>query len=392
MNQPLRIGIVVNEVSGDQLAAALIQALKLKRPELSFEGMTGPRMEDQGCKSLCRMDPVMGLVEVLKHLPELLSARRQLLSHFTYNPPALFIGVDAPDFNLKLEARLKAAGIATAHFVSPTVWAWRQGRAKKLKNSVDLMLCIFSFEPEFLRSYQVPATYVGHPLADEIPMQPLDAKVQRGQLNMDPERPAIAILPGSRMSEVSRLADDFIKTAQWCLGQRPDLQFVTPLVNARIRQAFEERIDALAPDLPIKLLDQQPRQAIQAAEVVLTASGTATLEILLLKRPMVVAYRLSAFSYWLIRGFNLVKVPHVAIANLLADEPMAPEYLQRECRPENLGPALLGFLDSPDRRREIAAAYQKIHESLRCNAAERAADAVLELIDDKSANIWKIRS
>lgn len=334
--------------------------------------------------SLHRMDPVMGLVEVLRHLPGLLSARRQLLSHFTHNPPALFIGVDAPDFNLKLETRLKAAGIKTAHFVSPTVWAWRQGRAKKLGRAVDLMLCIFSFEVDFLRRHQVNAVYVGHPMADEIPLQPNDAIEQRRELGMDPQRPTIALLPGSRMSEVSRLADDFIHTAVWCLQQRPELQFVTPLVNAGIRQAFEERIEALAPDLPITLLDKQPRQAIQAAEVVLSASGTATLEILLLKRPMVVAYRLSSFSYWLIKTFNLLKVPYVAMANLLSDEALAPEFLQHDCKPENLGPALLGFLDSPERRTEIAAAYGKIHETLRCNAAERAADAVLKLIDEKT--------
>jgi lipid-A-disaccharide synthase len=386
VNQSPRIGIVANEVSGDQLAAALIQALKAKRPALQFEGMTGPQMEAEGCRSLASMDPVMGLVEVLKHLPGLLSVRRRLYSHFSDDPPALFIGVDAPDFNLSLEARLKAAGVKTAHFVSPTVWAWRQGRAKKLRHAVDLMLCIFSFEPDFLRNYQVPAVYVGHPLADEIPMQPLDARVQRSQLGMDPARPAIAMLPGSRMSEVSRLADDFINTAQWCLRRRPELQFVTPLVNGRIRQAFEQRIEALAPDLPITLLDKQPRQAIQAAEVVLTASGTATLEVLLLKRPMVVAYRLSLLTYWMIKYFNLLKIPHVSIANLLADEAMAPEYLQHECRPEKLGSALLAFLDSPKRRAVIATAYRKIHETLRCNAAERAADAVLELIDEESAN------
>ncbi len=386
MSQSQRIGIVANEVSGDQLAATLIQALKARRPELQFEGMTGPQMEAEGCRSLASMDPVMGLVEVLKHLPRLLSARRQLYSHFSDDPPVLFIGVDAPDFNLALEARLKAAGVKTAHFVSPTVWAWRQGRAKKLRHAVDLMLCIFAFEADFLRNYQVPAVYVGHPLADEIPMAPLDARVQRSQLGMDPARPAIAMLPGSRMSEVSRLADDFIKTAQWCLRRRPELQFVSPLVNARIRQAFEARIAALAPDLPITLLDKQPRQAIQAAEVVLTASGTATLEVLLLKRPMVVAYRLSPLTYWMIKYFNLLKIPHVSIANLLADEAMAPEYLQHDCSPEKMGPALLEFLDNPQRRVEIAGAYRKIHESLRCNAAERVADAVLELIDEESAN------
>jgi lipid-A-disaccharide synthase len=322
-------------------------------------------------------------VEVLKHLPGLLAMRRRLYRHFISQPPALFIGVDAPDFNLALETRLKAKGIKTAHFVSPSVWAWRQGRAKKLRHAVDLMLCILSFEPEFLRRFQVPAIYVGHPMADEIPMEPLAAPTQRRQLGMDPDRPTIALLPGSRMSEVSRLADDFIQTARWCLRQRPELQFVAPMVNQSIRQVFAARIEALAPDLPITLLDRQAREAIQAAEVVLAASGTATLEIMLHKRPMVVAYRMSAFTFWLIQRFKLVKLTHVALANLLADEPMAPEFLQQACRPDKLGPALLEFLNAPERCAEIAAAYRKIHEKLRCNAAESAADAVLELIDEQ---------
>jgi lipid-A-disaccharide synthase len=338
-------------------------------------------MEVQGCHSLMRMDPVMGLVEVLRHLPRLLRARRRLYRHFVERPPALFIGVDAPDFNLALEARLKAKGIKTAHFVSPTVWAWRQGRAKGLRRAVDLMLCLLSFEPDFLRRYGVPAVYVGHPMADEIPLQPLPAARQRERLGMDPARPAIAILPGSRMSEVNRLADDFINTARWCLQQRPELQFVAPMVNDRIRGFFSERLQRLAPDLPIVLLDRQAREAIQAAEVVLTASGTATLEIMLLKRPMVVAYRMAALTFWLIIRFNLVKLTHVALSNLLADEPLAPEFLQQACRPDKLGPALLEFLDSPEKRVEIARAYQKIHEKLRCNAAEQAADALLELLD-----------
>jgi lipid-A-disaccharide synthase len=378
---PKRIGIVVNEVSGDQLAAALIQALQAKRPGLRFEGMTGPLMEARGCRSLMPMDPVMGLVEVLRHLPRLLAARRRLSRHFITHPPALFIGVDAPDFNLALETRLKAAGIKTAHFVSPSVWAWRQSRTKGLRRAVDLMLCILSFEPEFLRRFGVPAVYVGHPVADEIPLQPLAPARQRERLGMDPARPAIALLPGSRMSEVGRLADDFINTARWCLRERPGLQFVVPLVNDRIRRFFTARIRQLAPELPITLLDQRAREAIQAAEVVLTASGTATLEIMLLKRPMVVAYRMASLSFWLIIRFKLVKLTHVALSNLLAEEPLAPEFLQQACRPDKLGPALLAFLDSPERRAQIARAYQAIHEKLRCNAAERAADALLELLD-----------
>ncbi|MDJ0807151.1 MAG: lipid-A-disaccharide synthase [Gammaproteobacteria bacterium] len=380
MKPPL-IGIAVNEVSGDQLAAALIRAMKRKRPEIRFAGMTGPLMEAEGCVSLEKMDPVMGLSEVLRHLPHLLGVRKRLFRHFRDNPPDLFIGVDAPDFNLRLETRLKASGTKTAHLVCPTVWAWRQGRAEKFKDAVDLMLCIFEFEIDFLRRYQVNAAYVGHPMADEVPLQPLAAEAQRRLLGMDAQRSTIAILPGSRMSEVGRLTDDFLATARWCLTKRPELQFVVPLVNSQVRQYFEQRLKELAPNLPVILLDRQPREAIQAAEVVLVASGTATLECLLHKRPMVVAYRLSSLTYGVIRVFNLLKVPHVAMANLLSEEPLAPEFLQHDCRPEKLGEALLGFIDSPERRDAIQTAYQQIHEKMRCDSADKAADVVLELIN-----------
>ncbi|MBL3599268.1 MAG: lipid-A-disaccharide synthase [gamma proteobacterium endosymbiont of Lamellibrachia anaximandri] len=376
-----RIGIVANEVSGDQLAASLIHALKAKRPELRFEGMTGPAMEAEGCKSLARMDPVMGLVEVLKHLPGLLALRRRLFHHFQTDPPDLFLGVDAPDFNLALETRLKAEGIRTAHFVSPTVWAWRQKRVTKLRRAVDLMLCIFPFEVDFLQRNSVTANYVGHPLADEIPLESVVPEGVRSELGLDPDRPVIAILPGSRMSELGMLSAPFLQTANWCLQRHPELQFVAPMVNAKIRTAFAEQIGEVALDLPIVLLDGEARKAIQAADVVLTASGTATLETLLLKRPMVVGYRLAALTYWLVKTFDLVKIPHMAMANLIAEERLAPEFLQDEVRPEVLGQALLDFLESPARRADVVARYRQLHEGLRCDAANRAADAVLALID-----------
>jgi len=376
----LRIGILANEVSGDQLAAALIEALKRKAPDIRFEGMTGPLMEAAGCRSLARMDPVMGLTEILKHLPGLLKLRRGLVGHFQRTRPDLVIGVDAPDFNLALERRLKAAGVRTAHFVCPSVWAWRQGRARKFSRTVDLMLCLFDFEVDFLRGYGVNAAFVGHPLADQIPLDAPDAKALRRAIGLDPERPVIALLPGSRMGEVGRLADDFLHTACWCLERRPDLQFVAPMVNERVRAAFEARRAAIAPALPLTLLDGRPRDAIGAADLVLTASGTATLETLLLKRPMVVAYRLSPLSHWLIRTFDLLKVPHVAIANLLADEPLAPEFLQDDCRPEKLGEALLALLNDSSRRQQIADHYLSVHRRLRCEAADSAAQAVLTLL------------
>lgn len=376
----LRIGILANEVSGDQLAAELIKALRQRHPAISFEGMAGPLMEAAGCRPLARMEPVMGLTEVLGHLPGLLKTRRRLSNHFIRQRPHLVIGVDAPDFNLALERRLKAAGIKTAHFVCPSVWAWRRGRARKFREMVDLMLCLFDFEVDFLRRYRVNAAYVGHPLADRIPLQPPDSRALRLALGLDPDRPLVALLPGSRMSEVSRLTDDFLGAALWCQERQPALQFVAPMVNRRIRELFQARIAALAPGLPVTLLEGRSREAIGAADVVLSASGTATLECLLLKRPMVVAYRLSPLSHWLIRRFGLLKIPHVAIANLLADRPLAPELLQHECRAETLGPALLALLENEPQRQAIAAHYLEIHQRLRCNAAERAAVALLDLI------------
>jgi len=375
----LKIGIVANEVSGDQLGASLICALRDKHPEIEFEGVTGPMMEKAGCVSLARIEPVMGLVEVLKHLRSLLRLRKKLQQHFTQKPPDLFVGVDAPDFNLKLETRLREAGIPTAHFVSPTVWAWRQNRVTKIRRAVDLMLCIFPFEVDFLEQNGVPASYVGHPLADEIPLDD-DASGARERLGLPDGAPVIAILPGSRMSELKSLAGTFIQTANWCLRKQPNLRFVVPLVNHKIREAFEHQLQALAPELPIQLVDGNSRDVILASDLVLTASGTATLEALLLKRPMVVAYRLHWLTYWLVKTFNLVKIPHFAMANLLTREPLAPEFLQDQCRPEILGQALIELLDDSARREEIRAVYRETHVMLRRDAAAQAADHILALI------------
>lgn len=378
--RPPRIGILANEVSGDQLAAALIEALHAKDADIEFEGMTGPLMEAAGCRSLAKMDPVMGFAEVIGHLPGLLGTRKNLLAYFLANPPDLVLGVDAPDFNLALETKLKAAGVTTAHFVSPTVWAWRQGRVKKLQRAVDLMLCIFDFEVDFLLRHKVPAVYVGHPLADQIPLEPSEPAANRDGLGLVRERPVVALLPGSRMSEVSRLGPVFLQTALWLQQQKPDLQFVAPMVNQKIKQLFQELIEATAPELQVTLLNGRPRDAIRAADVVLTASGTATLETLLLKRPMVVAYRLSPLTVWLIRRFKLLKTPHVALANLLADQPYAPEFIQEACKPDALGRAVLAFLEDATKCAQITRAYLKIHRNLRRDAAQAAAAAILDLL------------
>jgi lipid-A-disaccharide synthase len=386
-HRSLRIGLVANEVSGDQLAAALIDALRARETEIVFEGMTGPLMEAAGCRSLARMDPVMGLTEVIGHLPGLLRTRRKLLAHFLADPPDLVLGVDAPDFNLALETQLKAAGITTAHFVSPTVWAWRQSRVKKLRKAVDLMLCLFDFEVDFLLRHNVPAVYVGHPLADQIPLQPAEPAEIRDQLGLTRDRPVVALLPGSRTSEVSRLGPVFIKTALWLQQHKPGLQFVAPMVDGRIRQLFQQQMDSMAPGLPLVLLDGMAREAICSAEVVLTASGTATLETLLLKRPMVVAYRLSPLTVWIIRRFKLLKTPYVALANLLADQAYAPEFIQEACTPDALGQSLLDFLENPEKCGEIAQAYREVHQKLRKNAAESAAEAVLDRLAKDKARV-----
>lgn len=377
----LTVGIVANEPSGDVLGAALVRELKARVPDSRFVGVAGPRMQAVGCETLVSLErlSVMGLVEVLRHLRDLLRIRRGLLHHFLALRPDVFIGVDAPDFNLGLERRLRAAGIPSVHLVSPTVWAWRPGRVKAIRRAVDLMLSIFPFEEDFLRAHGVPARYVGHPLADQIPLE-VSALEARQALGLPAAGEVIALLPGSRVSEVRALAATFLQTARWCAARRPGLRFAVPLVNASLRGIFEAIQAQEAPDLPVTLVDGRGREVIAAADCVLTASGTATLETLLIGRPMVVAYRVSPLTYHLVTGLNLVKVPYIAMANLLVGRALAPELIQSRCRADLLGPELLAFLDDPGRVAAIRAEYRAVHQRLRRNAAARAAEAVLELI------------
>jgi lipid-A-disaccharide synthase len=393
----LTIGIVANEPSGDLLGASIIRALRQREPDARFVGVAGPCMQAEGAESLLPMErlSVMGLVEVLKVLPELLRLRSRLFRWFSDNPPDVFIGIDAPDFNLGLEARLRRAGIATVHLVSPTVWAWRPGRVKQIRRAVDLMLSIFPFEERFLREHDVPVRYVGHPLADEIPLD-VDAAVAREALGLDTPGPAaeaiVALLPGSRMSEVSRLAAPMLETALACAAQRPGLRFVVPLVTERLYQAFDQQRLRVAPRLDCLLLHGRSREAIAAADCVLTASGTATLETLLLKRPMLVAYRLNGVTYRLVKTLNLIKVPYAAMANLLVGRELAPEFLQERCRADLMAPALLDLLDDDVRRAAIRVEYDRIHHKLRKGAAESAAEAVLELMASRGAPIQAARA
>jgi len=376
---PLHVGIVAGEASGDNLAAGLIKALRKQYPDAVFEGVAGPRMQEAGCVSLYPMKElaVMGLVEVLKHLPRLLSIRRGLRRHFLQNPPDVFIGVDAPDFNLGLEKSLKKAGIPTLHYVSPSVWAWRKYRVRKIAASVDCMLTLFPFEERFYTEQQVPARCVGHPLADLIADDVTPAQARR-YIKLEHNGPVVALMPGSRVGEIKRMAAYFLNAAAWCYKRRDDLHFVVPLANYECRLAFEEVLSTIETRLPLTLLNGQGLQAMAAANAVMLASGTATLECMLLQRPMVVAYRLSPVTYQIAR--MLVSTRYFSLPNLLADRPLVKELIQDEVTPESLGREILALIEDPLRAQELAGIFSEIHADLRRDASRVAAETVLDLV------------
>jgi lipid-A-disaccharide synthase len=376
---PLRVGIVAGEHSGDQLGAALIAALRERAPSVECFGVAGPKMIAQGCEAWARSEElaVMGLTEVLRHLPRLLRLRGELRRRFTAARPDVFIGIDAPEFNLPLARRLKAAGMRTVQYVSPQVWAWRQGRVRTIGASCDLVLCLLPFETEFYRRHQVPAVFVGHPLADEIPLS-IDREQARRALGLDPLTPIIALLPGSRIGEVSRLAAPFAAAAARIAARRPGWQFLAPMASAAAREAFVREI-AQVPDVPvIRVLDGQAQPALAAAEGAIVASGTATLETLLTGRPMVVAYRVSVPTAFLLRTLKLVKVRYFSQPNLLAGRRLVPEFFQEQVQGAALGDALLQELEDRDHVRELLDAFSNIHRSLRRGGAVLAAEAILE--------------
>ncbi len=384
---PLRFGIVTGEASGDLLGAGLITAIKQQYPDAIFEGIAGPQMIAAGASSLFPMDrlSVMGIVEVLGRYRELLGIRRQLAMHFKQNPPDAFIGIDAPDFTLGLEKQLRVAGIKTVHYVSPSVWAWRQWRMKKIAVSTGLMLTLFPFEARFYQKYQVPVHFVGHPLADTIPLV-VDKQAARQPLNLSTDTEILALLPGSRSNELHYLARPFIETACWLQVRRPNLEFIVPLVNNERRTQFEQamaEIKAQGRELPrLTLIDGQSREVMAAADVVLLASGTAALEAMLLKRPMVVAYKLAPLTYWLAK--RLVKVENVSLPNLLANETLVPELIQDEATPENLGQKLLAYFENPSIIDNLNQRFTDIHQTLRQDASQQAADAILQQIAQTS--------
>jgi len=371
--------MVAGETSGDLLAAGLIEAIRERRPDATFEGIAGRRMQAAGCRAIYPADKlaVMGLVEVMGHLPELLLVRRRIRRYFLRQPPDVFIGIDAPDFNLGLERRLRAAGIPTVHYVSPTVWAWRANRVPRIRASVDHLLTLFPFEADFHDRHGIPATFVGHPLADLIPLE-TDPAAARSQLALPADGRLVALLPGSRRGEVQRLAGPFLEAAVRLHRVHRDLHFVAPMADPDLRALFEEVRRRVAPSLPLTVLDGHSREAMSASDAVLLASGTATLEALLLHRPMVVAYKMAPVTAWLL--LRMLKVSSVALPNLLAGEPLVTELVQGDATAERLADAVLALLDEPERGALLQERFRAIQHSLRRQASARAAEAVLELV------------
>ncbi|MDP5209128.1 lipid-A-disaccharide synthase [Microbulbifer sp. 2205BS26-8] len=377
-HKPFRIGVVVGESSGDILGAGLMAALQKRLPGVTFEGIAGPCMLALGAKSLFTMErlSVMGLVEPLKRLPELLRIRRALYQYFTKNPPDLFIGIDAPDFNLSLEESLKVEGIKTVHYVSPSVWAWRRGRVKKIARAVNHMLTLLPFEAKFYRENQIPVTFVGHPLADDIPLQ-VNGSAKRRELGFADSDRVIALLPGSRAGEVRLLGPLFLQAARWCHQRNPDIKFVLPAANRLRFSEINQQLQRFN-GLPVTVLEGHAQTALTVADCVLIASGTATLETMLLKKPMVVAYKLGRVSYAIIS--RMLHTPWVSLPNLLAQRELVPEILQSDATPENLGAALMRYFEDPLLGDQLQREFDELHQQLRCNASERAADAVCNLL------------
>lgn len=375
----MRIYLVAGELSGDILGAGLMQALKRRHPDAEFRGIGGPRMLAEGLHSLYPLETlsVMGLVEVLKHLPELIKVRRHLRRDALAWQPDAMIGIDAPDFNLGLERQLRVTGIPTAHYVSPSVWAWRQGRVKSIAQSVDAMLTFLPFEAAFYARHEVPVAFVGHPLADELPLVN-DRQVARSALGLSPTAPLLALLPGSRSNEIRFLGPTFLDSVAWLRERIPNLQVIVPAASP----ARREELEALLTDHPARdivvLCNGESRQAMTAADAVLLASGTAALEAMLCHRPMVVAYKMASATHWLAK--RMVKTDWISLPNLIAQETLVPELVQDAASHEAIGAALLEWLDDDAKRQAMEARFADLHATLQRGASERAAEAIDALI------------
>lgn len=379
---PPRIALVAGETSGDLLGAGLIEQLRQRFPDARFAGVGGDAMRAAGLDAWHDAEElaVMGLSEVLAHLPRLLKLRGNLRKRVLAWRPDVFIGIDAPDFNLGVERWLKTRGVRTVHYVSPSVWAWREGRAAKIGRSADRVLCLFPMEPGIYARHGVDARFVGHPLADIMPLDP-DRDAARRELGLPPDKPVLAVLPGSRLGEIQRMGATFIEAAARVASELPGLQLVVPAANAGCRQAIAGLLSGSRfPVRDTHLLDGHARTAMIASDVVLLASGTATLEAMLAKRPMVVGHRIAPLTYAIVKGFGLLKVGRYALPNVLAGEDIAPELMQAACTPEHLAAAVLRWFREPAAVAKLQPRYRELHLALRQGASARAADAVAELL------------
>ena len=376
-----RFILCAGEASGDGLGAGLIAALKARFPNAEFAGIGGDAMRAAGCDTWFDANElaVMGLAEVLRYLPRLLRLRKAFRQRVLDWKPDVFIGIDAPDFNLGVERWLKERGVRTVHYVSPSVWAWREKRAEKIGHSADRVLCLFPMEPPIYARHAVDARFVGHPMADEIPMDP-DRPSARAALGLSPDAPTLAVLPGSRLGEIGRLAPVFFEAARRVAEQVPGLQIVIPAANAACRQALEAQIALQGVDSTWHLLDGRAREAMIASDAVLLASGTATLEAMLCKRPMVVGYRIAPLTYRIVKGLGLLKVERYALPNVLAGEDIAPELMQDNCTPEQLSSVVLRWFREPEAVAALQPIYRRLHGQLRQDASASAAAAVAELV------------
>lgn len=376
----VKIGIVAGEASGDLLGSQLVMALKAHLPDAQFVGIGGPKMRAVGVDSLFPMEKlaVRGYVEVLRHYFEILGIRRQLKQYFLTNPPQIFIGVDAPDFNLNLEAALKNGGIPTIHYVSPSIWAWRGERIHKIKQAVSKMLVLFPFEAKIYQAAEMEAAYVGHPLADMLPEYP-DRIAMREQMRLPNQVKIITLLPGSRQSEIYYMADLFIQTMRLIAKSLPEVRFLVPLASRQTREQFETALYRnAAVDLPVTLLFGHSHDAMIAADAVIVASGTATLETALLKRPMVITYKMSPLSWAIMRRKKYQ--PYVGLPNILAGEFIVPEFIQEAATPENLAQALLKLMADEDGIKRLEQRFMQMHQELRQNTAEKAVTAILPFL------------
>ncbi|MGK0268545.1 MAG: lipid-A-disaccharide synthase [Paraglaciecola sp.] len=379
----LKVGIVAGEASGDILAAGLIKQLKKHYPNAIFEGIAGPKMLAQGCQSLFDMEElsVMGLVEVLSRIRRLLFVRKSMLNHFLANPPDVFIGVDAPDFNLGLELKLKKQGIKTVQYVSPTVWAWREKRIFKIAKATHLVLSIFPFEKQVYDKHQIPCEFVGHTMADDIAIKP-DKQKARHSLQLQENTTVLALLPGSRKREVDTLLDVFIQSCLLVKSDIAELKVLIPVINRQRKDQVDEYIQTHKPDLCIQVVIGHAREAMIASDAVLLASGTATLEAMLCKKNMVTAYKLNGLTYQMMKW--LYKAKYFALPNVLADEKLIPELLQDNVTPENISKLLLPMLTTQNAEQlALVAKFETLHESLKKDADVQAALAVTNLIEQQ---------